>query len=215
MDMIFEDDVATTPPAEPTTPAAGYPSDGDLTTGKPATVIGAYWFYMITKELLNLIGSAGIAADASTLTQVAAAVQTIASNLATAARDAAIATATTLATTAHDTALSTVLGWFTGTNASYTPNGYQVLPGGGIRNWCQQAVTGLADGEVTFTYAKPFTSFSAVPVPSVVDPGRSGDESNFLGISVISYSLTGCVVAYGQNGGGARNVTAAVVVDGK
>jgi len=214
MDKIFDADVSATAPATPG-PANGYPTDGDLGTGAAATTIGAYWFYMITAELLALVVGAGLTPNGAVLTQVFAAVSTIASNAASAAQTAAISAATTLATAAHDTALSTVLGWFTGSNASYTPNGYQVLPGGGIRNWCQQAVTGLADGEVTFTYAKPFTSFSAVPVPSVVDPGRSGDESNFLGISVISYSLTGCVVAYGQNGGGARNVTAAVVVDGK
>jgi hypothetical protein len=214
MDKLFFAAVSSTAPV-----ATGYvngnPTDGDPTTGVGATEPGAYWFYMITMELLNLISGAGITFNGAVLTQVFAAVQAIANTAAAAAQSAAISAATSLAAAARTGAVSDVVALFTGSNASYTANGWQVLPGGGIRNWTSQAVVGAANTTVTVTYAKPFTTFSAIPVPSVVDPARSGDESNFLGLSVVSYSLTGCVIAMGQNGGGARNVTLGTLCDGK
>lgn len=215
MDKIFSANVSATPPTM-TGGFSGYPQDGDPTTARAATRPGARWFWAVTAEILNVIAAGGGTPDMTALSQMATAIQTIANSAAAAAQAAAISAATTLANAAQTAAQNTVLGWFTGsTNQLYAANGFQVLPGGGIRNWCRQDVTGLADGEVTFTYAKPFTTFTSIPIPVVVDPARAGDESNFLGLSVVSFSLTGCVIAAGQNGGGARNVTIGCFVDGK
>lgn len=214
MNNIFNSNVGGTPP-DMTGGVQGYPQDGDPTTSRAATRPGARWFWAVTKEILNVIAAGSIAPDAATLNQMANAIQTIANNAAAAAQAAAISAATTLASAAQAAAQSTVLGWFTGSNQLYAANGYQVLPGGGIHNWTSTGVTAIADAEVTVTYSKPFTSFSAIPVPTVVDPARAGDESNFLGLSVVSYNLSGCVIAMGQNGGGARNVTLGVSVYGK
>ena len=214
MDKLFFANVSSTAPVA-TDYVNGLPTDGDPTTGAGATEPGAYWFYMIMMELINLVLGAGLTLNGGVLTQVLAAVQAIAGSAAAAAQSAAITAATTLATAARTGAVADVVALFTGVNASYTANGFQKLPGGGIRNWCSQAATSIADAEVTLTYAKPFTAFSAIPIPAVVDPSvASGNESNALILSVVSFSLTGCVIAVGQNGGGARNVTVGATVDG-
>lgn len=214
MDMIFEDDVAGTAPAIPTSPAAGFPTDGDLTTGRPATVIGAYWFYMITQELLALVVGAGLTPSGGVLTQVYAAVTTIATGLANAAQAAAIAAATTLANAAQTAAQNTVLGWFTGSNQGTGTNGYQKLPGGRIMQECDVFVAGAAHTSVTVTYPVAMTS-SKAPLVSIVDPSESALAGNFLGLSVLSFSNTGCVVALDANGGGTRDVTLHVEVVGR
>lgn len=224
MDKIWEANASETVPTPGT--ENGYPSDGDIDSGTPATVPGAYWFWMITAELLALIVGAGLTPNGSMLNQVFLAVQAMAAEaqeaaieaattLATAAHDTAVATATTLANAAQAAAQTTVLGWFTGANQSLTVNGYQRFPGGYIQQRVQQSVPGAADLEVTFTYPVAFTSYSNIPIPSVQDPARAGDESNALLLSVISYSLTGCVIALGQNGGGARDVVLGAFIDGE
>ena len=189
MDKAFEANVVSTAPPLPT--AIGYPSDGNPSAGALPTIAGAGWFWMITAELLHVLTLGAVTPDATLTTQLGTAIQNM-----------------------INAGLATVLGWFTGANQSYTPNGFQMLPGGGIRNWTYTAVT-IATGEVTVTYAKPFTTFSAVPMPSVVDTNLVGDESNFLGLAVSSYSLTGCVISCGPNGGGSRAVIIATTTDGK
>lgn len=195
MKNVWEQGAVSTPPTAPSTPSVGWPTDGVLGS-QPPTIPGAYLFYMLVAELMNLVIGAGLTPNASDVTQVFTAVETIVN-------------------TAVSGLQTTIAGWFTGTNQSYTANGYQKLPGGGIWNWTSQSIS-AGDTDVTVTYAAPFTTFSAVPVPSVVDPSVSGgNESNFLGLSVISYSLTGCVIGLGQNGGGTRTVTLAVTCVGK
>jgi len=97
---------------------------------------------------------------------------------------------------------------------SLATNGYQEFPGGRIEQECDVFVSSIADGEVTVTYPIAFPTAGKLPLVSLQDTGRAGDESNFLGMSVISFSTTGCVVALGQNGGGARTVTLHVEVVG-
>ena len=104
---------------------------------------------------------------------------------------------------------------FTGSNQSLGTTGWQKLPGGFVFQRVQQSVSGAANNEVTVTYPIAFTTYSDLPIPAIQDPARVGDESNFLGLSVVSHSLTGCVIAMGQNGGGARDVTLTVFATGK
>lgn len=60
---------ASSPPAAPTSPSLGHPTTGvpGLT---PATEPGPYWFYQIQEELRNIILSAGMTPDQSSLTQL-------------------------------------------------------------------------------------------------------------------------------------------------
>ena len=108
MDMIFEANVSATPPTPGT--ASGYPTDGDLTSGTPATIPGAYAFYMPIKEILNVIAAADITPDVHTLNQLLQAINILADAAATAAaaaaQAAAIADATTLANSAESAAIA-------------------------------------------------------------------------------------------------------------
>lgn len=72
MDRAYESNASATAPAPPSPPLLGYPSD----TGTP-TVPGAWWYHMITESLRALVVLAGIAPDATNLSQVGAAVQAL------------------------------------------------------------------------------------------------------------------------------------------
>lgn len=103
---------------------------------------------------------------------------------------------------------------FTGSNQSLGSNGYQKLPGGLILQNTSTFVAGAANTVVSVTYPIAFPTASGIPIPSVVDPSESGGASNTLGLSIVSYSTTGCTVALAQNGGGARDVTLGLLVPG-
>lgn len=75
MDKAFLSGALSTPPAAPGSPSIGYPTGGDPTANTPATNPGAYWFHMITMEILNAITAAGITPDQSNLTQLTAAIR--------------------------------------------------------------------------------------------------------------------------------------------
>ena len=109
-----------------------------------------------------------------------------------------------------------LLSAFTGSNQSTGSNGFQKYPGapGRIEQECDVFVAGAGNTIVTVTYPIAFPNLAKPPVVSVVDPSESTASSNFLGLSVVSFSLSGCVVALGQNGGGARDVTLHVEVTG-
>lgn len=97
---------------------------------------------------------------------------------------------------------------FTGSNQSLAASGYQKLPGGLILQWVSVSVTGASDTDVSVTWPIAYPTACRAVLPSVVDPSTaSGNESNFLGLSVISRSTSGGAIAMGQNGGGARDVT--------
>lgn len=57
-------------PAAPASPSVGNPTEGDVVGGTPATVIGAYAFYMLFKELETVVEDGGLNPDADILTQV-------------------------------------------------------------------------------------------------------------------------------------------------
>jgi hypothetical protein len=64
---------SNTPPSMPGSLELGYPKD----TG-PATIPGAWWYHMVTQEMLNAITQAGLTPSASSLTQLRDAIAIIA-----------------------------------------------------------------------------------------------------------------------------------------
>lgn len=95
-------------------------------------------------------------------------------------------------------------------------NGYQDTPDGFRNQWMEIPVFGAGSVVVPVTYPIPFPSTSYKPRATIFDPNlNAGSASNFLGVSVISNTLSGCDVALGPNGGGARNVTLMVDVRGR
>ncbi len=60
--------------AEPVIPTSetreGYPTNGSSAGGQLSTVIGAYWYHMVTMEVVNAIKGAGLTPDAADLGQL-------------------------------------------------------------------------------------------------------------------------------------------------
>ena len=215
MDRYFAANVGSTPPTLPGTAVKGYPQDGNLATNTPATIPGAYAFWQIFDELLSVVTAAGLTPDPSNLTQVAAAVQQLATGIAntaassaeSAAITAAATDATTKASAARTNAVSDVNAQFTGTHQDQTlVLGFQDYPGGRTHQWVEQSVTSLGNGDVVITYHKSFSGSAPIPQISVMDVSLAGGSSNFLGYAVTARSLTGCTVSFGVNGGSGRNV---------
>lgn len=59
----------------------GFPTPGNPGGGVPASKPGAYWYYMVTEEILAVITAAGIAFDKTVITQLRDAIQALKSNL--------------------------------------------------------------------------------------------------------------------------------------
>lgn len=191
MDKIFAANLGVSPPSTPG--IVGYPQDGDVTAGRAATIPGAYWFWMITSELLALIVGAGLTPSGTVLNQVFTAVSGIAN---TAAADAVT------------TATATVLGWFTGTHQNLTPaKGFQDFPGGRTHQWVEASAPATGNNDVVITYYKAFTGTAPIPSVTIVDVSLAGGSPNFLGYAVTARSLTGCTISFGTNGGSARDIT--------
>ncbi len=70
----YAKDADVTPPANPSTPSTGYPTDGNPSLGDPSTTPGAYWFYQIAEELRNIVVEAGNTPDSADLSQLAQAI---------------------------------------------------------------------------------------------------------------------------------------------
>lgn len=71
MDCLFIADTSDTPPAKPSNPARGYPSNGNAQTGQGPTIIGAWFFYALFQEFKNLWATMGITPDEDNLHQLA------------------------------------------------------------------------------------------------------------------------------------------------
>lgn len=63
-------------PSAPVSPSAGYPTDGNPGV-TPPTNPGAYWFHQVGEELRTVIAAGGVTPDASTLTQLLAALNVL------------------------------------------------------------------------------------------------------------------------------------------
>lgn len=83
MDRIWKSGASGTPPVAPAVPSVGFPTQGNPVAGVPATTPGAYWFHMVTEEIRNVILSAGLVPDPSSLGQLAEAILALGTQLAT------------------------------------------------------------------------------------------------------------------------------------
>lgn len=70
MDRSYESGTIIAAPTPPAAPSTDYPTNGDASTGVPATEPGEYWFHMITEELRKVITSAGLTPDSADLAQL-------------------------------------------------------------------------------------------------------------------------------------------------
>ena len=191
MDKLFAANTSTSAPTD--AGSAGYPTDGDLSVGKLPTIPGAYWFWMVTAELLAVITGAGLTPNGTVLHQLYDAIVTIAGNAAA----GAVTTAT-----------NTVLGWFTGTHQDLTAaKGFQDLPGGRTHQWVEQFQASVGSNDVVISYRKAFTGTAPIPQITIFDASLAGGSSNFLGFGITARSLTGCTVSFGPNGGSGRDIT--------
>lgn len=70
MQSVYQSGVSDAPPSPPAGGSVGFPRPGDPISGTPATLPGAYWHYMVTTEILNVITAGGLTPSATTLTQL-------------------------------------------------------------------------------------------------------------------------------------------------
>ncbi len=71
MKRFYLSDASETPPTAPVNPSYGYPQDGNLSTRKLPTTVGAYWYHMITEEFMAVIEDAGLEPSETNLHQLA------------------------------------------------------------------------------------------------------------------------------------------------
>lgn len=76
MKSIYHSRAVASEPAIPVSETSeGCPTNGSSTGGQLSTIIGAYWYHMITKEIENAVRGGGIEPDASDLTQLNRSIQ--------------------------------------------------------------------------------------------------------------------------------------------
>ena len=73
----FEADAIGTAPAEPAAPSAGYPTNGDPTSGQSATEPGAYWFHAVGEEIRAVIAAGGLTPAIGALNQMKLAIDAL------------------------------------------------------------------------------------------------------------------------------------------
>ncbi len=85
-----------------------------------------------------------------------------------------------------------------------------------IDQWMEVFCAASGGNQVTITYPIAFTTSANKPRLQVQDPSLTGATAqNFIYATLVSSTLTQCVVAFGLNGGSARDITLCVDVKGK
>ena len=75
MKRIYHSRAVPDAPKPPVSPSSeGFPTNGSAGGGRLATVIGDYWYYMMTEELANVVESVGFTTNTEDLGQVNAAI---------------------------------------------------------------------------------------------------------------------------------------------
>lgn len=171
-------DAFVTPPVAPSSFSVGYPTDGDPSSSIPPTEPGAWWFHMITMELLNAITAAGLTPSATTLNQLATAMASLGPVQSVNGR-------TGVVTGLVDSSS------FTGANQSLATSGYQKLPGGLILQWGTVSVTNSSTSTFTFPVAFP-TACVFADVQFSTNPYAGATTEGVLTIN--SKSASNCVV---------------------
>lgn len=153
----------------------GWFTEGSPSGGIPFTIATADWFNMIQAEFLALLTAAGIDPDKEDDGQILAAVQALATSLASAQATESVQGSAKVATAAQARALTSDLVMLTplkldeaykGSRQSLTVNGYQLEPGGLIKQWGITAAIGV-EGSTVVTLPIPFPAafFGALAVP--------------------------------------------------
>lgn len=191
MNRVWEANSAVAAPSYPGSPSVGHPTDGNLMTSTPATNPGAWWFHMITEEIMAVLAAAGIAADGTLTNQLLAALD---------ARYASGGTAVHIAD-------------FTGSNQSLATSGYQKLPGGLILQWGQVTISPHATATFTFPIAFP-TACLNIQANLVNSPYTDPTESI---PTVLSNSASSAVIGNywsGDAAGTVLTITGAILAVG-
>lgn len=77
MQSAFLSGASASPPTMPVAPSLGFPAPGNPGVSL-ATKPGAWWYHMVTQELLAVVSAAGLTPDQANLSQVLAAIRTLA-----------------------------------------------------------------------------------------------------------------------------------------
>jgi hypothetical protein len=190
MDRVYDSGVSATPTDLPVAPETGYPIAGDPLTATPATKPGAYWFYMITESLRNLIVDAGLTPDHEDLTLLTDAVNAKVAPSAseTVAGKAELATQAEALTGTDDARIMTplkVTKLFSDTGRqSLGASGYQKLPGGLIIQWAQTVALSTSPATTTFPITFPSACVSVV----LTDYGASVEPTGIVSKSTTGFS---------------------------
>ena len=136
----------------------------------PPTNPGAWWFHMITMELLNVIAAAGITPDGTVLTQLKAALDVLYAGGASALQVAD----------------------FTGSHQALSSPGYQKLPGGLVIQWGTSASFGLDTNNNVVTFPVTFPS-TCVAVLITGEANLFYFAFVLTAVGAVSGSITGIV----------------------
>lgn len=139
MKQVYYSNASETAPTLPSTAVEGFPQDGTITGNGSATVPGAYWFYMISKELENVIQQGGLTPDATDLTQLSQVIANLTNNDRTMTAHATLVTSSNMESIcgSNMNGLTPQRNYILATNL--TNAGMQNLPvdniGGVVINW--------------------------------------------------------------------------------
>lgn len=197
MDRAYASGAAGTPPTAPVAPSIGYPQAANPGLGLGATKPGAYFYFMITEEIRNVIVAAGITPDQTVVNQLVKALQAMGYSLSAAA---GTADAITVGFTPALTVFTSGPIWWraSAANATTTPtlkrdglaaktlvkgNGLTLVPGDipGAGAWMCSVYDATLDKEVLMNPATgiggPALSQQMIHVRDEKTSGTSGGSS--------------------------------------
>ena len=147
MDRIWAHDAGGTPPTYPTTYGTGYANDSSGT----ATTPGAWWYHMVTEEILGAITAAGISPSGSSVSQLTTAIQLLAKQ--------AVSVGSIKSVRVLDTVGVTLTG-------SHTVDGISLITGDRVlRNVGTDANNGVWVVNIAGAWTRPTDFSSAFTVP--------------------------------------------------
>lgn len=109
MKQLYEANTSATPPAPPSPGETNYPQSGGA--GVLATKPGAYFYYMVTRTLLDPITTAGLTPSATDMTQLTAAINVLATAVAQTAATVAARARTPAGVVVHAVWATAPEGW--------------------------------------------------------------------------------------------------------
>lgn len=178
MQSAWASGALATPPSTPSSLSVGYPTDGLLGTNPP-TAPGAWWFHMVTQELLAVVNAGGVTPSATTLNQLLTALQALFVQAGHEAVTGVFGRTGAVTAQSGDYTVSQITGAaplaspaltgtptiggsaalalsnFTGSNQSFASSGYQKLPGGLILQWTTATISGASSTSISWPTTFP------------------------------------------------------------